>query len=53
MQDDTHLHIQACQMADDRAFLLYGTDSIAEYDVLWPRWLELYQNAMKKLYGDK
>ena len=40
--DDTALHVEACRWADDEAFRLYGTDSISDKDLLWPRWLELY-----------
>jgi hypothetical protein len=49
--DDTALHLKACELADNEAFRLYGTDSISEKDVLWPRWQELYCNVIKQVYG--
>lgn len=47
MQDDTTLHIECCKLADIEAFRLYGTDSISDKHVLWPRWLELYGKYIK------
>lgn len=48
--DDTEIHIMACHWADDEAFRLYGTDSIHDRHVLWPRWLELYSKALADYY---
>lgn len=49
--DDTMLHLKACELADNEAFRLYGTDSISDKHVLWPRWQELYQNIVKQVYN--
>lgn len=52
-QCDTHLHCTACRMADDECFRLYGTDSISDQDVLWPRWLEMYNSVIQQVYPAK
>jgi hypothetical protein len=49
VRDDTILHVLACKAADDKAFLLHGTDSIHDKHVLWPRWLEYYTEALAAL----
>lgn len=51
MIDDTALHIKACELADSEAFRLYGTDSIHDKHVLWPRWLALYNRYLSELYA--
>lgn len=50
---DTALHVLACGLADDEAFRIYGTDSISDQHVLWPRWLELYDQVIKQVYPAK
>lgn len=47
---DTHLHVTACKMADDECFKLYGTDSISDRELLWPRWQELYEQVIRQVY---
>lgn len=51
MLDDTELHVKACNWADNKAFRLYGTDSISDKHVLWPRWLELYDQYLESYYS--
>lgn len=48
--DDTHLHMKACEMADMECFRLYGTDSIHDPIILWPRWQEFYQSVIDQVY---
>lgn len=48
---DTLIHLKACKYADDESFRLYGTDSISDKHILWPRWLGFYDNYLKRYYS--
>jgi hypothetical protein len=50
---DTERHVKACKWADEESFRLYGTDSISDKDLLWPRWLELYSKFLQDNYYNK
>jgi hypothetical protein len=51
--DDTALHIAACEYADNEAFRQFGTDSISDKHLLWPRWLEFYDHHVGSYYHAK
>jgi hypothetical protein len=53
MKDDTEVHMLAIRKANDECFRLFGTDSIHDRHVLWPRWLEQYDKYVKEYYASQ
>lgn len=50
-RNDTHLHVRACELADDECFRRHGTDSTSDYHLQWPRWMAIYNAIIREVYA--